>query len=305
MKRLKIAALGLSMFMLSGCVTLTTNQYSDGWRKYIPTPKIYMRTIYGDLKKGLQGKTEGYLFLTMHPEKLNRVKIYKLNLNKKISGKALDELVCDTYNNVVMGVSKNEIVGIVSIKEKGYKNHPSPPFMEKDGKFTDTKKPYPRIITEAKYVGHILSWKAIQENDGIFNEEHVSEEVFNHSRHYDRAWMGYGTMLFSTKKGKLGPVLHERGGDTAWGSTKGCIALDEEGMKYCLKHTKMGATVRFIYDPVVEYASKDSQFEIIKLGLKDRFKIYKKDEFLSYTQKNEEADLKHLAPFINKTKKLE
>jgi len=124
MKGIKnVAALGLSLMMLSGCVTMTftTNPYSDSWgKKYIPTPRLSRRTIYGSLKKKLREKRTGYLVLTMHPESLNDLKMYRLNLNKKIDKKDLDEIVFDTYNNVALGISKGEVVKAVTIKEKGY-----------------------------------------------------------------------------------------------------------------------------------------------------------------------------------------
>jgi hypothetical protein len=106
-------------------------------------------------------------------------------------------------------------------------------------------------------------------------------------------------MIFQVNGNTLGTLMHEIGGGTTWGSTKGCIALDKKGMLYFLKHTKIGATVRFIYDPVVEYVSNDGQFEIIKMGLKDKFKIFKKN-FPEYIQQNEETDLKNISQFLKK-----
>lgn len=305
MKGVKEAiALGMSMFMLSGCVTITatTNPYSDKWfKRYIPMPHLVRRTIFGSLKKELEEKRKGYVVLTMHPENLNDLKMYKLDLDREVKKKGLDELVFDTYNNVVLGVSKNEIVKIIRIKEKGYKKHPSPPFMEEGGKFSDTKRPYPKIITKAKYVGHILSLDAIGENDGIFDPKQKKQELFNHFEWYEHVWMGYGAMLFSTKQGKLGPVLHEEGGETTVGSTKGCIALDREGMKYFLEYTMPGATVRFIYDPVVEWISNHGEVETIKLDLREGFRVFR--DFEEYKRQNEAVDFKNIPYFQKQIKK--
>lgn len=299
----KIAILGLSLLMLNGCaIRFTTNPYSPGWKKNVPLPRFYRQTIFGSLKKEIKKQRTGYLVLTMHPEKLNDLKIYKLNLDKQIEKKDLDELVFDTYNNVVLGVSRNEILKVVTIKEKGYKGHPSPPLMEKDGKFSDTKRPYPKYITEAKYTGHILSLEAIGENKGIFPPEQKKQELFNHFEHYTHVWMGYGTMLFSTRQGKLGTVLHEAGGETTVGSTKGCIALEKEDIKYFLEYTKMGATVRFTYDPVIELVNDYGETSTIKLGFKDKFKIHKKN-FEEYVAKNEAADQKKIPYLLKRIKK--
>jgi hypothetical protein len=297
----KIIVLGASLLMISGCAW-TTNPYSDDWGyRHIATPKFSRKTVYGNLKEGLKGKEEGSLIFTMHPENLDDMKMYKLNLNKESSGKCLDELIIDTYNNVVMGAVENEIIEIIPIREKGYKNHPSPPLMEKNGTFTNTKKPYPKYVTEARYAAHILSIQAIQDNERekIFDPENISNELYNNSKHYDHVWMGYGIMIFQKNGNTLGTVMHELGGETTWGATKGCIALDKEGILYFLKHTKLGATVRFIYDPVVEYVSNDGQLEIIKMGLKDKFKIFRKN-FPEYIQKNEETDLKNISQFLKK-----
>jgi hypothetical protein len=296
-----IIVLGAGLVMISGCAW-TTNPYSDDWGdRHIPTPKFSRKTVYGSLIEGLQGKKEGSLIFTMHPENLDDMRMYTLNLNKESSGKCLDELIIDTYNNVVMGAVTNEIIKIIPIREKGYKKHPSPPFMEKKGTFTNTKKPYPKYITEARYVAHILSMNAIQDNkrENIFDPENMRNELYNNARHYDHAWMGYGTMIFQKNGNKLGTVMHEIGGETTFGSTRGCVALDKEGMLYFLKHTKIGATIRFIYDPVVEYVSTDGQLEIIKMGLKDTFKIFKKN-FPEYIQQNEEADLRNISQFLEK-----
>lgn len=305
MKGIKnIAILGLSLLMLSGCaVRFTTSPYSQGWKKNVPLPRFYRKTIFGSLKQELKKQKTGYLVLTMHPENLRNLKMYKLNLNKKIKKKGLDELVFDTYNNVALGVSKNEIVKVVQIKEKGYKKHPSPPLMEKDGKFSDTKRLYPKYITQAKYIGHVLSMDAIRENDGIFSQAQKKNELFNHFKHYDKhkVWMGYGAMLFSTRQGKLGPVLHEEGGETTVGSTKGCIALEREDMKYFLRYTRMGATVRFVYDPVVELINDYGGISTIKLGFKDKLKIFK--DFEEYKAKNEAVDLKRIPYFLRRIKK--
>jgi hypothetical protein len=121
----KIIVLGASLVMISGCAW-TTNPYSDDWGyRHIATPKFSKKTVYGNLKEGLKEKKEGSLIFTMHPENLDDMRMYKLNLNKESSGKCLDELIIDTYNNVVMGAVKNEIIEIIPIREKGYKNHPS------------------------------------------------------------------------------------------------------------------------------------------------------------------------------------
>lgn len=304
MKNIKNLAIGLSLFMLTGCVGVkfTTNPYSQSWKKNVPLPRLYRKTIFGSLKSYIEKQRMGYLVLTMHPENINDLKMYRLNIGKKIEKKDLDELVFDTYNNVVLGVSKNEIVKVVTIKEKGYKKHPSPPLMEKGGKFSDTKRPYPEYITKARYIGHILSLEAIGENKGIFPPEQKRQEIFNHFEHYTHVWMGYGTMLFGTKQGKLGTVLHEAGGETTVGSTKGCIALEKEDIKYFLEHTKMGAIVRFTYDPVVELINDYGEISTIKLGFKDKFKIHKKN-FEEYVEKNETADLKKIAYLLKRIKK--
>lgn len=297
----KIVVLGASLLMVSGCAW-TTNPYSEDWvDRNIPMPKFSKKTVYGTLIEGLQGKKEGSLVFTMHPENLDDMRVYALNLNKESSGKCLDELIIDTYNNVVMGAVENEIIQIIPIREKGYKRHPSPPLMDKKGTFSNTKKPYPKYITEARYTAHILSMQAIQDNEReeIFDPKNMSNELYNNSRHYDHVWMGYGAMIFEKNGNKLGILMHGFEGATTWGSTEGCIALDTEGMLYFLKHTKVGATVRFIYDPVVEYVSDDGHIEIIKMGLKDKFKVFKKN-FPEYVQQNEETDLKNISQFLEK-----